>query len=993
VLGTRAQSIGKFPVRAPPGCNRLLEVTPTETRVARANRRAAWANVHSGCEKEMTLKSRAPLRGRDAELARVASRFDEVASGVGAVVVVEGRAGMGKTRLLEECSALARHMSFRVGHGMAEPGRSVVELGALLNALFGGDEPLLDRTSLRGLPASSEQVFWLLQDVEALIEEAAINDRLLICLDDLQWGGPRCAIAMRQLPYRLASLPVAWIMAFRPNQGLQQIVDAKNGLLDAGAEFISLGPLDRDAVSRLAEDILGAVPDDELLERAQRVHGSPFLLVEFFRGLQDEGLVATKYGRATLLADRVPHRVSDSVHARLSRMSPLAERVATLAASLGRRFMVRDLADMAGLPVTDLVEPIRELMDADIFIDSGDRLAFGHDLIREGAAASSPSAVRRALDRQAVDVLLARGALPKEVAHQLAASADAGDTAAIAILLEAADDLGVTDPAMAAELAAMALNLAPVGHPLRGPLVARRVVALFAAGSGEEGKRFADSALRQSLSADEEARVRLSVSSMFDVSPKIRAESARAALALPALSTDLRASLWASLFHNLVVGGRLEEALAVEPKSREAIYAGAVEASRSAFELPESAVYYQLSDFGRALEILTAAEQRGFDSHDDPRKRLAHNFRAWILAALDRYSEAIEAADDGVAAAHRDRQNWALRVFETTRGRQLLQMGQLAEAMTALEGRFGPNEAHLVVSPLDAPSVVALGKLRMHTGDERGVTEVASVAKIMLRSEVTSVKHHAIWLLALLALSKGNPVQAHQWLLASGNAERLAVFPLFPVEAVDDPQLVRIATAVGDQELAERVIGQAERRLDLNPGVTTFAAVVAHARGIWYRSITELQTAVDLFSAGPRPLAYASALEDLAGQLVRGGQRDDGVAAFDQALSITSRVGADWDTGRLRGRLRQLGIRRRTTSAERPRTGWASLTDAELAVARLATEGNTNRQIAEKLFISPHTVNTHLRHIFEKLGINSRVTLTRVSERRDIGGPEMGLQV
>ena len=61
--------------------------------------------------------------------------------------------------------------------------------------------------------------------------------------------------------------------------------------------------------------------------------------------------------------------------------------------------------------------------------------------------------------------------------------------------------------------------------------------------------------------------------------------------------------------------------LAIEPKAREAVYASANKASWFAFELPESAVHYQMSDFGRALELVTAAERRGLDSHDDPRKR------------------------------------------------------------------------------------------------------------------------------------------------------------------------------------------------------------------------------------------------------------------------------------------------------------------------------------------------------------------------------------
>ena len=126
--------------------------------------------------------------------------------------------------------------------------------------------------------------------------------------------------------------------------------------------------------------------------------------------------------------------------------------------------------------------------------------------------------------------------------------------------MRAADALGVTDPAASADLAARALNLAPDDHPLRAPLVSRRALSLFAAGLGDQGRRFADVALRQSLPAAEEARVRLSISAMFDLSADLRAENARTALAMADLPADLRASLWASLFHNLVVAGRTEEA-------------------------------------------------------------------------------------------------------------------------------------------------------------------------------------------------------------------------------------------------------------------------------------------------------------------------------------------------------------------------------------------------------------------------------------------------
>jgi DNA-binding CsgD family transcriptional regulator len=400
-----------------------------------------------------------------------------------------------------------------------------------------------------------------------------------------------------------------------------------------------------------------------------------------------------------------------------------------------------------------------------------------------------------------------------------------------------------------------------------------------------------------------------------------------------------------------------------------------------AFELPESAVYYQTYGFDRGLDILRTAERRGLGGQEDARQRLAHNFRSWLLAVTDRYDEALHVIDEGVAAAQRDRQNWALRVFETSRGRQMLQMGQFGEAALALEGRYSLDEAHLVVGVLEAPSVVALGKLKIHTGDERGAAEMAEIAKIMLQTSAPSVQSHAAWYLALHAMSQGKADKAHDWLCARGHDNRLKLFPLFPFEIEDDPQLVRIAVAAGDEELAKHAIEQAEHRCELNPGVVSFKAAVAHARGLWCSSTRLLDTAASLFETGPRPLAAASALEDLGRLQVAEGATDDAIASLDRALAIDAQVGASWDAARVRRRLRQLGVRRRIITSKRPATGWEALTSAEAAIAQLASEGKTNREIAETLFISPHTVNSHLRHIFDKLGVNSRVSLTRMAGR------------
>jgi DNA-binding CsgD family transcriptional regulator len=148
-------------------------------------------------------------------------------------------------------------------------------------------------------------------------------------------------------------------------------------------------------------------------------------------------------------------------------------------------------------------------------------------------------------------------------------------------------------------------------------------------------------------------------------------------------------------------------------------------------------------------------------------------------------------------------------------------------------------------------------------------------------------------------------------------------------------------------------------------------------------SAPELREAADLFGDSSRPLAQASALEDLGCHHLDQGSKEEAIEVFDQALILDVDAGAIWDAARVRRRLRELGVRRRVARSQTPVTGWESLTPAEAAVAELAVDGRTNREIAQQLFISPHTVNAHLRHVFDKMGVRSRVELTRKASGRD----------
>jgi DNA-binding CsgD family transcriptional regulator len=924
-----------------------------------------------------------PLRGRDGELAALTAQLDQLRAGAGTVALIEGGAGMGKSRLIEEVATIARGRSIRVGSGVADAGESVVQLSALMEALFGGPSPLLRRADVRADHTSPEQRYWLLQDFEALLERAALETPLLVCLDDMQWADSGTAAALRALPSRLASVPVAWIVASRPGQGSRHLRGAIDWLERSGADQLVLGPLDHDGVQQIAADVLQAEPGAEVLKMAERAGGSPFLLVEILSGLREENLVHIESGRAELVESRLPHRVSESMRRRLERMSDQARQAATVASALGRRFTLDELGAMLDLSPSALLAPVEELIHADILVERDVKLAFGHDLIREAVRASVVLPARRALDRQAAAVLLAEGALPVEVATQLSASAEPGDEVAIRTLSKAAEALGTTDPGAAADLSHRALELAPRQHALRGPLVAQTAIWLHAAARSEEAKSFADTALREVLPPQQEADVRLSIAGMFAISPDVRAESCSKALALPALPPDIRARHLALRFHNLITAGRLGAARAELGDAAAAVRECHDVAGRFVLELAESGLRYADGCFAQALELVEAALRTGLGTRDETRMHLTRQWHCDVLTVLDRLDESLHMSTENVAAAQRDRQGWALALYETGRGRQLLEHGRLSDAAANLEEHFTPDSAGQVVSVLDAAGAAALGRVALHTGDRALARQATDIARVMLSQSAPSVRRHAAWLLALQAMAEGDPPGAHRWLCCLGQDERTAVVPLFPMDITDQPRLVHIALAADDHALAAAAAAAARQHAALNPGVRSLAAVAAHADGLMSHDGKALADAVALFEGGRRPLALAAALEDLGVISVDNGATPQAVDSLGRALEIYAQAGAARDAGRVRSRLRALGVRRRLVAERHQGNGWSAMTDSELAVARLVADGLTNREVAERLFVSHHTVSAHLRHVFAKLNVNSRVELTRIASLHD----------
>jgi DNA-binding CsgD family transcriptional regulator len=187
----------------------------------------------------------------------------------------------------------------------------------------------------------------------------------------------------------------------------------------------------------------------------------------------------------------------------------------------------------------------------------------------------------------------------------------------------------------------------------------------------------------------------------------------------------------------------------------------------------------------------------------------------------------------------------------------------------------------------------------------------------------------------------------------------------------------RVASAAGDAGLRARVLQSIEVLERERPGVALFAAVAQQARGILERDADALLEAADTLGRW-RPLLYAGAAEDAAGELARAGRDPEAIESLNKAFDTFVQCEALADARRVARALRRLGVERRIATHPRAKTGWNSLTDSELTIINLIAEGSTNRSVAQQLHLSPHTVKTHVRNAFAKLGITSRAQLAQL---------------
>ncbi|MEV7128054.1 AAA family ATPase [Streptomyces sp. NPDC093260] len=898
--------------------------------------------------------SRRGLRGRETELEQLRAVLASVAgTGSGALVLLRGEPGIGKTALLGEVVTTAGAAGFAVGLGKADELNHIVPLSSLAACLLYGDRPLLSSDAFADLTRHHDQRIWLVQRVAEAIEARAAEMPVLIALDDVQWADPLSRFALKQLPARLRTSPVLWVLTGRqdPAGPAQEIVEAaESGLLSV---TVPLGPLSGTAIGQLADDTLGAAVDERVRQLLDGAGGNPFLAVEMLTGLRTTGPSG----------EPVPEGLVVGVRGRLRSLEPSTLRFLQMGAVLGRRFGLLEAAALYGRPPAGLLAELEEAVRAGLLDDDGDQLVFRHDLLRQAVYVDIPPSARKALHREAAGHLVAAGHRPIDAVSHILRGARPGDDEAVNLLRQAADDVLFVTPGLAADLMTRALELVPPGRPLWYDVGVQAIVCLTRAGRNREALETGDRLLAARPPLEAFGRIQAALGGTLwnlDVAEELR-RRAETALALGGAAPEIEARLTAL---RALALSRGEDLGAAREAGENALRAAIATGDREAHVLALSGLGESALNAGAnavALERFTAlsAVEPAFLPEEIVAHQHMDDFEAGRLL--------LRTADDG-GSVPQTMLLWA-------QASQHLGLGALddAEADLVTMERL-ENDVHICVQQVNAR--VIRSWIALLRGDREAARHQLTAARERRATKPNPGNTAAVrFLEALIADDEGNTALA---LDRIRRVQQEGPFMRWRLLRTWVDSAIRMALSGADRALAEDLAAQAEAHGARNPAVPTATGIAAQAAGLVRGDITLLERAVALLEESPRPLVRAGARADLGRALLTAGRGTEAEAALTRAHGLFAESGAHAAAARVQRDLDRAGAGGRGATAPRPVQGWEALTASEKKIARLVAAGHTNRSAADLLVVSPHTVNTHLTSAFRKLSVNSRVQLAHV---------------
>jgi predicted ATPase/DNA-binding CsgD family transcriptional regulator len=963
------------------------------------------------------------LVGRAREVAELERALDRLAAGGRCVLQLVGEPGIGKSRLAFELATRAEQRGFLVLDGRAAEFERDIPFGLVVDALndyLGAVGPSFMQAL--GDPAVGE-LAWIFPSlfrfadgtaaaragaerhrahyaIRAALERVAAEQPVVLLLDDVHWADPASVELLGHLVRRFNG---ALLAAFAFRRAPPQLVTA----LDAAehsdlALRLELAPLTAQEADALLDPRLDAGRRAALYRESG---GNPFYLEELERAASRPGGGQRDWTAVSQpeSSGPAPPGVVTAIRNEVSSLPEVARVVLDSAAVAGESFELDLVAVISGQSEPAALLALDELLAADLLRPTAAprRFRFRHPIVRRTVYETMPGGSRLGAHARAAAALEASGGFLAARAHHVERSAAVGDEAAIALLEAAACSVALRAPPTAGRWLATAVRLLPesAARERRLALLIEASTTLGQAGASEEALVFVEQALPLLARGDTQERARLVVQVAAAKRQTGHPLESRSVLVEALASLDdpdgkEALMLRVELVLGAYFGGDFSE---MEDLARALLASARRERDALLTGLAASLASIAGTARGKVAAGMTAFDEAwgAFEAVTDEQLSTRLDLCGWVgLAAtwLERGDHALAATRRGLAVARAIGQGAAVPGLLGLEAQTLLMKGRAGEALqvaeTATDAALLSGNDQLLMWTLQTAATASTwaGVLDRAVFSAR---EAVSLADRIQQGFLAPLAH---LVLAGALLAAGEAAEARREL------DRLDAWPaaaLLDLSAGRGWELLALThLELGDVDAADDIVARAQARakmwdLPLRTATAECAcAAVLLAKGEAARAAASAGDAAGRAAAAGNPLlaSRARALEGRA--LAKGGDPRRAVATLEHALGALQDCGARREADAVARELRRLG-RRVRAPARAAAAGLGGLSAREREVADQVAAGKTNRAVAEALFLSEKTVESHLARIYAKLGLRSRVTLAALIEReraRELSG-------
>lgn len=920
------------------------------------------------------------LLERESELEALASAVRQAGEGIGGVILIEGPAGVGKSRLLATArvsareagmqaleargAVLERDFAFGVARQLFEQ-TALAAVGDEREALFAGAAGLAERlvgeSDSGFVQQDADSEFAALHGLYWLTANLADRGPVLLSVDDAHWADPSSLRFLGYLSRRVEGLSVLLVAAGRPSDpegtGLWRELAT-----DPAARVLRPHPLTETAASIVVRDRLGGSADEEFCRACHSATGgNPLFLRELVAALSEAEVAPTNAAAGTV-TEVGPPAVGRFVLRRLERLGPSATSLARAVAVLGGEADIALAAEVAEIEAGEARAVADLLVQAGILAHD-QVLGFVHPIVQAavyedllpGERAARHLAVARLLDHA--------GAPPERVATHLLQTTPAGQAGRVDVLRAAA--------ASAEQRGAPAAAIAYLRRALDEPPPAKlRAELLYRLGHWEitQDHEVGHAHLLEALETPGNAAVHAQAAIWLSRAALTWGRPEWAAATLDALDDQVAAAdaeTAVELEAEALTLTRLELSLRSLVEDRLAGFERRA-AGHPRFE-PVARIHAASERMLRGKPAVEVADEiEAALASGPPADPYAFGMAIDLLVKTERHDAAARWLDLAIEAARAYGLGLRLAGLHTQRAVLELGRGAVGEAELDIQTALRlAGERHFML-----PRIVGVA---IDVALERG--EVQAAAELVERHGDTLARERV--LVDEYLVSRGR-LRIAEGDLRGGLADLLRCG-----EILDSYGIVRPTDWRSDAACALAELGEDERAEGLAregmAAARAFGAPRALARSLRAagrviggdEGLELLEEAVSIVEPSPARLEAAYALADLGRELVRRRRRREGREALRLALELALKCDATALAERVRGDLGAGGGRPPRLEL----TGVDALTPAERRVCELASGELTNREIAQTLFVTEKTIELHLTNAYRKLGIRSRFQL------------------